>query len=101
MKYKKKPVVIDAIQFVITEEIPCKYGVATKNNGMEVCKFMGLPMMNVHSDKKGKYIDIDTSEGVMRADINDYIIKEPFDKVRGFYPCKHDIFHLTYDKANG
>ena len=29
-KYRKKPVIIEAIQYKIVEEIPCKYGVAKK-----------------------------------------------------------------------
>ena len=82
------------MQFVITERVPCKYGEATKTNSMEICKFMKLPMMGVHTDKDGNYIEIKTLEGVMRASIDDYIIKG----VQGeFYPCKPDIFHLTYD----
>ena len=35
-------------------------------------------------------------EGAMRADHNDWIIKG----VKGeFYPCKPDIFEMTYEKA--
>ena len=94
MKYRKLPVEVDAIQFIITDVIPCKYGNAKRINSMEVCKFMGLPMLGTHTDKKGSYINIDTLEGVMRADINDYIVKG----VKGeFYPCKPDIFELTYE----
>ncbi len=33
----------------------------------------------------------------MEVSKGDYIIKEPFDKERGFYPCKPDIFKETYD----
>ena len=96
MKYRKKSVEIEAVQFIITEEIPCKYAVATRINSIEICKFMGLSMMGTHTDKKGQYINIDTLEGVMRADIGDYIIK----CVKGeFYPCKPDIFEMTYDKV--
>ena len=92
-KYIKKQVAIEAVQFVITERIQCKYGVATKNNGMEICKFMNLPKMGVHTDSKGDYIAIKTLEGVMRCDIDDYVIKG----VSGeFYPCKPDIFKMTY-----
>ena len=40
---------------------------------------------------------IKTSEGDMVANVGDMIIKEPFDKERGFYPCKPDIFELTYE----
>ena len=96
MKYKKKPVEIEAIKFIITKRIPCKYGVAKKTNSMEICKFMQLSMMGTHTDKKGPYIEIETLEGVMRADIGDYIIKG----VKGeFYPCKPDIFEITYEKS--
>jgi hypothetical protein len=39
---------------------------------------------------------IETLEGSMRVDKGDYIIKG----VKGeFYPCKPDIFKLTYDEA--
>lgn len=93
----KKPVEIEAIQFIVTKEIQCKFGVATEDNAMEICKFMGLTMLNVPTDKDGKYLNIPTKEGIMRASIGDYIIKEPFDKERGFYPCKPDVFALTYD----
>lgn len=49
-----------------------------------------------HSKVAGGLI-IKTSEGDMLANIGDFIIKEPFDTDRMFYPCKPDIFHLTYD----
>lgn len=40
---------------------------------------------------------IETLEGVMKANVGDYIIKG----VNGeFYPCKPDIFEKTYDKAD-
>lgn len=40
---------------------------------------------------------IETLEGVMKANVGDYIIKG----VNGeFYPCKQDIFEKTYDKAD-
>ena len=39
-------------------------------------------------------VTIPTLEGPMRASVNDYIIKG----IQGeFYPCKPDIFELTYD----
>lgn len=40
---------------------------------------------------------INTSEGKMYINYGDYIITEPFDKERGKYPCKPDIFKKTYD----
>lgn len=39
---------------------------------------------------------ITTLEGVMIANISDYIVKG----VKGeFYPCKPDIFEMTYEKC--
>ena len=39
---------------------------------------------------------IETLEGVMKANVGDYIIKG----VNGeFYPCKQDIFEKTYDNT--
>lgn len=40
-------------------------------------------------------LEIETLEGVMKANVGDYIIKG----VKGeIYPCKADIFEMTYDK---
>ena len=78
MKYRKKPVVIDAVQFLDTD-----YGnlVAIGSLGLE-------PV--IENDK----IKIETLEGTMYADKGDYIIKG----VNGeFYPCKENIFIKTYE----
>lgn len=81
MKYRKKPVVIEA------KKITAKnfYDVA------DWCKSSRF------AREKGELcFDIDTLEGTMTAFIGDYIIKG----VQGeFYPCKSDIFEATYDKA--
>jgi len=86
-KYRKKPVVIDAVQF-------------TGDNQKEIIDFTDgaarrvAMSMTVHAA-----MTIPTLEGNMRADVGDYIIKEPFDKQRGFYPCKPDIFEMTYEEV--
>ena len=42
-------------------------------------------------------VEIKTLEGVMKANINDYIIKG----VQGeLYPCKPDIFYETYEECD-
>jgi hypothetical protein len=98
MKYRKKPVVIEAV----------KLGWDTWN---EVCNFVPKPYF-----QGGCYLDSDnfvlpegktsgtmglrirTLEGVMIAREGDYIIKG----VNGeFYPCKPDIFEKTYEPADG
>ena len=95
MKYRKKPVVVDAIQLKKTQisirEILEMMGqeVITK---CDVASYKFYEYCNVIFDKG--YMEIETLEGVMRANIGDYIIKG----VNGeFYPCKPDIFEKTYE----
>lgn len=88
MKYRKKPVVIEAIQWTEnTSEIKefcgykCSYSV--EDAVWQIGK--GIP----HEE-----LIIHTLEGDMKASRNDYIIKG----VNGeFYPCKPDIFKKTYE----
>ena len=95
-KYRKKPVVVEAIQYKVVKEIACKYGVHKETNSMEIAVFMGERVLHVHFDKRGEYIEIPTLEGTMRARVGDYIIKG----IKGeFYPCKPDIFEATYEKV--
>lgn len=80
-KYRKKPVVIDAI--------------LNQNNPEEVAQFFGESKDNRFGYKEGVW-SILTLEGVMDAQQGDYIIKG----VQGeFYPCKPDIFEQTYEKV--
>lgn len=75
-KYKKKPVVIEAIRFI-------------GSNYEEIREFIG--QNTLCSDLS---IVISTLEGDMVAQKGDYIIKG----VKGeFYPCKPDIFEETYE----
>lgn len=92
--YTKKPVEIEAIQLRAT-------------NIFQVVAFMEGKAPDIRTqhagDKWDDYknmiienggIDIPTLEGVMRASFTDFIIKG----IQGeFYPCKPDIFRLTYD----
>ena len=80
MKFRKKPVVIDAVQY-------------NGDNFNVVRQFVGisLPLHQLGDDKIG----IQTLEGVMTANVGDWIIKG----IKGeFYPCKPDIFEKTYEK---
>ena len=86
MKYRKKPVVIDAIQYCFDEVNKCKEEIQD-----DIADFMNKNI-TIIDDK----IEIDTLEGPIHASINDYIIKG----VQGeFYPCKPDIFEQTYEKV--
>lgn len=89
MKYRKKPVVVEAWQF-------------TKKNYSE-----GAPEFIKHAPGKpvslfsqcgGDVIfgEVKTLEGVMRVSEDGWIIKG----VNGeFYPCKPDVFAKTYEPA--
>lgn len=83
MKYRKKPVVIDAEQF--TEESKDRvFNFVTCNKAAEILD--GKPILKIQ-----------TLEGVMTANIGDFIIKG----VSGeFYPCKPDIFEMTYEPVD-
>lgn len=82
-KFRKMPVVIEAIQYDGTE-----------NSVVEI-----LQMKETNSSAKSIRVDagdllIHTLEGVMRADKGDWVIKG----VNGeLYPCKPDIFDKTYE----
>ena len=81
MKYRKKPVVIDAVQW-------------SGNNLNEILDFMKDKQPNYYEDDEQKLLTIQTLEGNMIASVGDYIIKG----VQGeFYPCKPDIFKKTYE----
>jgi hypothetical protein len=82
-QYRKKPVVIEAMQ--LTEE--------NKNQVFNWITCTKEPTCNA----KGSSIKIQTLEGDMEASIGDYIIKG----VKGeYYPCKPDIFEMTYDNID-
>ena len=87
MRFRKKPVVIDAFQ--LTEDVyrdPAKWPKWTSENFADP-----LPRQP-HMHEGVVYVR--TMEGNMRADVNDWIIKG----VKGeLYPCKPDIFQQTYD----
>ena len=85
MKYRKKPVVVEAVQFTDTEESILKLSE------------LGLDPVRIdYADTDSPILKIETLEGLMIAAKGDYIIKG----VKGeFYPCKPDIFAETYEEA--
>lgn len=86
MKYRKKPVVIEAIRWK-----------GTFDSYNEVCEFVGKSLQNNHCGQpEPQELYIETLEGTHTAKSGDWIIKG----VKGeFYPCKPDIFEATYDPA--
>lgn len=86
MKYRKKPVEIDAIQY--DGNFRC----------LDIFSIHEVSHFIVSSDENGNQcIKIPTLEGEMTALVGDYIIRG----VKGeFYPCKPDIFEMTYEKVD-
>lgn len=85
-KFRKKPVVIEAMQVTPIAEAALR------------C-FMGASWTGTTSSAKNGLmtIDVQTLEGTMTAHVGDWIIKG----VKGeFYPCKDDIFRMTYDEVS-
>lgn len=78
-KYRKKPVVIEAVQF-------------DKNRPMNewpdgICMYAGCPASTC--------VHVHTLEGPLIVTDGDWIIKG----IKGeFYPCKPDIFEQLYEK---
>ncbi len=93
MKYRKKPVVIEAVQFKRRlDESPDWYLDAVSKN-----KIITHNQGKFNNPNEECYAEIFTLEGTMKANENDYIIKG----ISGeFYPCKPDIFEMTYEKVN-
>lgn len=94
--YRKKPVVVQAMQWDGTAEgaTPIIQWVLTGEHAARYeCK-------NRPCDGHPGYphvIEIDTLEGPMTASPGDWVIRG----VKGeFYPCKPDIFDATYEAVN-
>lgn len=94
MKYRKKPVVIEAMQ-LINE---CDSIV----NCIEFCMSIGMETSilgtnaTIENVKNNNGFIIDTLEGKMKVSFGDYIIKG----IEGeFYSCKKSIFEASYEKV--
>ena len=81
-KYRKKPIVIEAIQRI-------------EGNDDEVCDFLANSESCFGYDA-GK-ITIETLEGEMTVSVGDYVIKGVGGEC---YPCKPDIFEQTYEEVS-
>ena len=77
-EYIKRPVKIEAVEW-------------TGSNIREIFSFCPVAMLVEHDFEVD--LEIDTLEGVHKANVGDYIIKG----IKGeYYPCKPDIFKETY-----
>lgn len=86
MKFRKKPVVINAMQFDGTNHFQL----------MRWAEQLAGEARWHFDSKPDPMILITTLEGVMRADVGDWIVIG----VKGEqYPCKPDVFEATYELA--
>lgn len=82
MKYRKKPIEIEAIQWDGT-------------NTQTIMEWAGGSVVTVRADTPNN-LTIETLEGDHRASVGDWIICG----IKGeHYPCKPDIFAATYEPA--
>ena len=83
MKFRKKPVLVDAIQY-------------KKSVHFGKLQDRGLCWEGVHDQIMVHVPHIHTPEGIMFVSDGDWIVRG----VHGeYYPCKPDIFEETYDKV--
>lgn len=93
MKFRKKPVEIEAIQLTPDLFWECHDQQRAVFDRFSFSSQCHPPSRRIDF----AYIFIETLEGKMRADMGDWIIKG----VKGeFYPCKPDIFEATYELAD-
>lgn len=84
MNYRKKPVVVQAVQWM-------------GNNWEAIANFHrgdAFTMTSIPDGKGLAALNVSTLEGVMVAMPGDYIIRGVAGEV---YPCKPDIFAKTYE----
>ena len=84
MKYRKKPVVIEAIRLPLSSD-------DNLEDFHAWCRLVGFENFTSERDET---LSIETLEGTMLANPGDWIIRG----VAGeFYPCQDSIFKATYD----
>lgn len=96
MKFRKRPVIIEAVKFhnreyadnpLVFDEIP-KWLQEAVDNKTIIPEFRSEDYW---------YLNIQTLEGTMSARPDDWIIQGVNGEI---YPCKPDIFEKTYEKVS-
>ncbi len=97
--FRKKPVIIEAVQYTCTADNLREITDWARNCNSQAVRIDTETRNRSAEHQEGFYypvLKIETLEGVMQANVGDWIIKG----VNGeFYPCKPDIFAKTYDAA--
>lgn len=88
MRYRKKPVVIEALRF--ESDYPPLGGPGTEKTGE---RFAGF---EIYVDESGPFLLIRSPSGLQRCNHGDWLITG----VEGErYPCSDSIFQATYEPA--
>lgn len=95
-KYRKKPVVIEAFEVKFDQPEPFGLGYSANIKDAPPWFWAAVTEGRV-APKRGvdhSYVEIRTLEGTMIGDAGDFIIQG----VKGeLYPCKPEIFAMTYE----
>jgi len=86
MKYRKKPIVVDAVSY--DGNFRC----------LDIFPFSEVRGIIVSQKENGKAcLKIETLEGTMTVSQGDWVVRG----IKGeYYPVRDDIFHLTYEPAD-
>lgn len=85
--FRKKPIIIEAIQLTRETVQECYDFIGAKHN---------FPECGMGIDPEDGQFKLTTLEGVMTVSVGDWIIRG----IKGeYYPCKDDIFVATYDEV--
>lgn len=94
MKFRKKPVVVDAVQLTWESVL------ASSPEGVKLPEWVTeSPDVSLHLTHKivgSQFAIVKTLEGNMTAKANDWLIKGVNGEI---YPCKPDIFEKTYERV--
>lgn len=108
MKYRKKPVVIEAVKVIYAEmtgkgperppfdELPPWLLTAIDAGDITLSSKVWRNGVWQYNARDYAVINVNTLEGVMEAGPGDYLVRG----IKGeLYPCKPDIFEATYEPA--
>lgn len=94
-RYRKKPVVIDAVQYANNEYADNPFGV--REHPAPDWYVEAVQACEISPEFRSEdywYLKINTLEGVMTASPDDWIIRGVAGEL---YPCRNDIFTATYE----
>ena len=94
MKYRKKPVVIEAVQYTLEFK---QLDIAIMSL-KDIIKELGIDEDDIWILTRSYKLQMKTKEGYMNASPGDWIIKGVEGEI---YPCADSIFKQTYERVEG